>query len=302
MEPCSLSHAVPVGRGLDAAVETALEIGPASRALEGHPPELRLAATNSIDSRNTCANSPMRRLGSCVKRSPKTGRDSAIRSPTTFASYRSGIFGSRRERAMHCNPPSLRLNAPVLIRVSGSTKVSEVPPNDMLNHINSSEGEQAELMGQGAGAVSADRRSGSIRFLRFCAVGGAGLIFEASVLFLLVHKFAFNPIVARALSFSIAVVLTFDLNRRWSFRIVRHRRMVAAFGAYLAVQGVGFLCNFAIYGFALLSLPAPLSAPLICLALASILALPVNFMGAERLVFSIGAPGSGSAAIDAGRC
>jgi putative flippase GtrA len=176
--------------------------------------------------------------------------------------------------------------------------VSAVLPNDILNYTNSSESEQAELMGQGTGAVSADR---PVRFLRFCAVGGAGFIADASVLFLLVHKFAFNPIVARAFSFSIAVVLTFELNRRWSFRTVRHRRVVAAFGAYLAVQGVGFLCNFAIYGLAILSLPAPFSAPLICLALASVLALAVNFMGAERLVFSIGAPGSGSAAIGDGR-
>src|SRR3981081_3817125 len=48
MEPCNLSLDVAVGRGLDAAVETALEIGPASRALEGQPPEGRSAAANSI--------------------------------------------------------------------------------------------------------------------------------------------------------------------------------------------------------------------------------------------------------------
>ena len=48
MEPCNLSLDVAVGRGLDAAAETALEIGPASRALEGQPPEVRAAAANSI--------------------------------------------------------------------------------------------------------------------------------------------------------------------------------------------------------------------------------------------------------------
>jgi ubiquinone/menaquinone biosynthesis C-methylase UbiE len=48
MEPCNLSLDVAVGRGLDAAVETALEIGPASRALEGQPPDVRAAAANSI--------------------------------------------------------------------------------------------------------------------------------------------------------------------------------------------------------------------------------------------------------------
>jgi len=48
MEPCNLSLDTSVGRGLDAAVETALEIGPASRALDGQPPDVVAAARNSI--------------------------------------------------------------------------------------------------------------------------------------------------------------------------------------------------------------------------------------------------------------
>jgi len=48
MEPCDLLLDVAVGRGLDAAVQGALEIGPASRALADHPPEVRTAATQSI--------------------------------------------------------------------------------------------------------------------------------------------------------------------------------------------------------------------------------------------------------------
>jgi SAM-dependent methyltransferase len=48
MERCDLKLDIAIGRGLDGAVETALEIGPASRALEGQPPELRAAASDSI--------------------------------------------------------------------------------------------------------------------------------------------------------------------------------------------------------------------------------------------------------------
>jgi hypothetical protein len=48
MEPCSLSLDIAIGHGLDAAVQGALEIGPASRALEGQPPEMRAAAISSI--------------------------------------------------------------------------------------------------------------------------------------------------------------------------------------------------------------------------------------------------------------
>ena len=48
MEACPLALDVAIGRGLDGAVQGAFEIGPASRALEGQPEELRAAAANSI--------------------------------------------------------------------------------------------------------------------------------------------------------------------------------------------------------------------------------------------------------------
>ena len=48
MEPCDLSLDVAGGLGIDAAVEAALEIGPAARALDGQPPDVISAATVSI--------------------------------------------------------------------------------------------------------------------------------------------------------------------------------------------------------------------------------------------------------------
>jgi SAM-dependent methyltransferase len=48
MEACPLSLDVAVGSGLDAAVQSALEIGPAHRALQEQPPDVVAAATNSI--------------------------------------------------------------------------------------------------------------------------------------------------------------------------------------------------------------------------------------------------------------
>ncbi|WP_024506818.1 class I SAM-dependent methyltransferase [Bradyrhizobium sp. ARR65] len=48
MQPHDLALDVAIGRGLEAAVQGALEIGPASRALQDHPAEVREAARNSI--------------------------------------------------------------------------------------------------------------------------------------------------------------------------------------------------------------------------------------------------------------
>jgi SAM-dependent methyltransferase len=48
MEPHRLELDVAIGRGMDAAVQGTLEIGPASRALDGHPADVRAAAINSM--------------------------------------------------------------------------------------------------------------------------------------------------------------------------------------------------------------------------------------------------------------
>ena len=48
MEACPLSMDIAIGRGLEGAVQGALEIGPTHRALEGQPPDLREAAINSL--------------------------------------------------------------------------------------------------------------------------------------------------------------------------------------------------------------------------------------------------------------
>lgn len=48
MEVCDLTLDVAFGRGLEAAVSGALEVGPTSRALEGQPPEVMATVANAI--------------------------------------------------------------------------------------------------------------------------------------------------------------------------------------------------------------------------------------------------------------
>ncbi len=123
------------------------------------------------------------------------------------------------------------------------------------------------------------------RFLRFAIVGAIGFAVDASVLLALVGAGWAGPIGGRLASFACAVLATFELNRRWSFEGAVRRPYPAMLLAYVGVQGLGFLCNFAIYAAALAVLPPPLNRPLFCLALASGLALAINFAGARLIVF-----------------
>ena len=61
MEPRDLTLDLAIGRGLDAAVQGALEIGPASRALAEHPEDVRAAAMRSRCSGSATPKPPSRR-------------------------------------------------------------------------------------------------------------------------------------------------------------------------------------------------------------------------------------------------
>ena len=128
-------------------------------------------------------------------------------------------------------------------------------------------------------------RSDGGQFLRFCVVGGVGFCVDAAVLLLLVGVAGLDPVAARFASFACAVLATFELNRRWAFAGAPPQPYLHRLAAYLGVQGVGFLFNLGVYSASYLLLPAPLNAPVLSLAYASVLALVVNFAGARFVVF-----------------
>ena len=129
-------------------------------------------------------------------------------------------------------------------------------------------------------------RAEAASFFRYCAVGAVGFIADAAALLLLIHGTAMNPLLARVFSFTLAVMLTFLLNKHWTFEGKIKRGMIASFATYLGVQGIGFACNVAIFAIAILVLPPPFNAPLYSLAIASAIALAVNYGGARQIVFA----------------
>lgn len=122
-------------------------------------------------------------------------------------------------------------------------------------------------------------------FPRFCIVGGIGFVVDACILLSAVHGLGINPITGRLLSFSVAVWVTFQLNRHWAFRGRHQQRFFSAFARYLVIQGLGFACNFSVYTALYVTLAPPLNRPIFCLVISSALALVVNYTGAHFVVF-----------------
>ena len=126
-------------------------------------------------------------------------------------------------------------------------------------------------------------RAEASQFLRFFVVGLGGFCVDGGVLLLVIRLLGVDPISGRFLSFAVAVTFTYGLNRAWAFR--RGIGLLRGFGLYLGVQGFGFGCNLTVYSALFLLLPKPWNAPLLCLAMASGVALVVNYAGAKWLVF-----------------
>ena len=120
-----------------------------------------------------------------------------------------------------------------------------------------------------------------LRVLRFGVVGAAGFAADAAILASVVEWLHGNPIAARLISAPAAIVLTFALNRRWSFSDLEQPSIVRSFASYLSVQGFGFFLNLLLYALVLAIVPSPVAA----LAVSSVAVMVLNYLGARFWAF-----------------
>lgn len=137
-------------------------------------------------------------------------------------------------------------------------------------------------------AYSPPRLGRLTRFLGFSAVGVVGFVVDAAVLTVLSTGFGFNVYLARCVSFSTAVVVTWFLNRTYVFgeAVVSERGKFAEYGRYLGIQIVGAMINLAVFAALLVAYPRLEAVPIVPLAAGSLVALVFNFAGAGWLVFT----------------
>ena len=93
-----------------------------------------------------------------------------------------------------------------------------------------------------------------------------------------------DALLARAVSFPCAVLVTFSLNRALTFNTVRRAHGSTLLVRYSAVQLVGALTNLAIYIGLVQWLPVWGAMPLLPLAIAAVCSWALTFLG-SKLVF-----------------
>ncbi len=119
-------------------------------------------------------------------------------------------------------------------------------------------------------------------FLVFCLVGLGGLLVDAGALLTLLEYTGLDVFVARALSIAFAVSVTWAAHRLWTFKTVGEKRL-PEWMRYQLTSALGALTNFGIYSALLVSQEK--MAPLLALAISSVCALAVNFLGARLFAF-----------------
>jgi len=120
------------------------------------------------------------------------------------------------------------------------------------------------------------------RLVRFALAGGIGFVADAAALWLLLATTPLGPLAARVLSIGFALCVTWQINRHLTFS--PSRRGVAQEGARYGGVGIATsIINYLVYCVILFALPA--MPPLAALAIASLVAMALSFLGYSRLVF-----------------
>ncbi len=125
---------------------------------------------------------------------------------------------------------------------------------------------------------------------RFSVAGAIGFAIDAGILTALVTMAHVSVYPARAVSFGVAVFVTWLINRRWTFRTAgasRGQSMRLEYVRYLLVQVSGAVTNLGVFAALLAAYPALLGVPVVPLAIGAIAGLAVNFAGSRLLVFTL---------------
>lgn len=117
----------------------------------------------------------------------------------------------------------------------------------------------------------------------FIAAGLLALCIDAVVLMALTEMFGWSPYVARLLSISMAMVASWQVNRRVTFAVERPST-VAEFARFAAVSWGAQAVNYLV--FAGLLLLRPETWPVAALVVASLIAMFVSYAGFRFGVFA----------------
>lgn len=121
--------------------------------------------------------------------------------------------------------------------------------------------------------------------LVFLIAGAVGLAVDAGLLALLLAETGLGPFTSRPIAILLAMTATWAINRHFGFGPSR-RHIAGEWLAYVTVGSGSAVFNYAVYTVCLLAIPG--LPPLLALAVASLAAMTLSWIGYSRWVFAAG--------------
>lgn len=85
------------------------------------------------------------------------------------------------------------------------------------------------------------------RFSKFLAVGATGFVVDFGVFNLLLKALSFPPVLAQAISFTLAAINNFLWNRYWTYPDSRSKPILRQFGMFFVLSVIGLLIRTPIF-------------------------------------------------------
>lgn len=118
----------------------------------------------------------------------------------------------------------------------------------------------------------------------FLVAGSAGFCADIAIVWLLTRQ-GVNALVAQAFAFSCAVVVTWLINRRYTFRAHARQNVFAEFIHYLGANIVGAIVTNGLYAVLVLNSAIFLARPELAVVIGAVAGLVFNFISMKWFVF-----------------
>ena len=121
--------------------------------------------------------------------------------------------------------------------------------------------------------------------VRFGISGVAGFVVDAGIVLLFTRVLGLGPIVAQVIAFTVAVSVTWLINRHWTFTEHVSERWIHEWTRYVSANSVGAVVNNGAYVILVLNLGDFSSNPILAVAVGSLAGMGFNFTLSKFFVF-----------------
>ena len=121
--------------------------------------------------------------------------------------------------------------------------------------------------------------------VRFGISGVAGFVVDAGIVVIFTRELGLGPIVAQVIAFSVAVTVTWLINRHWTFAEHASDNWLYEWTRYVAANSVGAVVNNGIYAILVLTVVLFSKTPVLAVAAGSMAGMGFNFASSKLMVF-----------------